>query len=83
MSKKIKLIWEFRGPSAEQTAKHHVIHLKEYMQIEKFDFEEANHSVINEFSAFAFLITNEDYLQKLRADLKPNKGQYYTPKTNE
>lgn len=83
MSKKIKLIWEFRGPAAEQTAKHHVIHLKEYMQIEKFDFKDANHTVLNEFNAIAFLITNEEYLQKLRADLKPNKGQYYKSENNE
>lgn len=83
MSKKIKLIWEFRGPTAEQTAKHHVIHLKEYMQIEKYEYTEANHTVLSEFSALAFLITNEEYLQKLRTDLKPNKGQYYTPGNNE
>lgn len=83
MSKKIKLIWEFRGPAAEQTAKHHVIHLKEYMQIEKFDFTQADHTVLSEFSAIAFLITSEEYLQQLRADLKPNKGQYYKSETHE
>lgn len=82
MSKKIKLIWEFRGPSAEQTAKHHVIHLKEYMQLKKLDFTEAHYTVLSEFSSIAFLITHEEFLQQLRADLKPNKGQYYNPENN-
>ena len=30
MSRKIKLIWDFRGEAAAKTAEHHDIHLKEY-----------------------------------------------------
>ena len=29
------MIWDFRGPSAAKTAKHHAQHLKEYATIEK------------------------------------------------
>ena len=36
MSRKIKLIWDFRGEVATKTAEHHEIHLKEYISIEKF-----------------------------------------------
>ena len=79
MGKKIKLIWEFRGPSSKQTAEHHVIHLKEYMQIEKLHFDNTGIQVISEFNCSAFLITEEAYLQQLRNDLKPNRGTYYTP----
>jgi hypothetical protein len=35
MERKIKLIWDFRGPTAAKTAEHHEIHLKEYSAIEK------------------------------------------------
>ena len=28
--RKLKLIWDFRGPDALKTAEHHEIHLKEY-----------------------------------------------------
>ena len=34
MSKKIKLIWDFRGQTAQKIAEHHVMHLKEYIAIE-------------------------------------------------
>lgn len=79
MSKKIKLIWEFRGPTAQQTAKHHVIHLKEYMQLEKLTFDKADVNLVSDFNCSAFLITEETYLQQLRNDLKPNRGTYYHP----
>lgn len=83
MNKKIKLIWEFRGPTAEQTAKHHVIHLKEYMALQNFDFDKSAVDITSEFNCSAYLITNEEYLQQLRSDLKPNRGTYYNPKENE
>jgi hypothetical protein len=35
MSRKLKLIWDFRGPASAKTAEHHEIHLKEYIAIEK------------------------------------------------
>ena len=35
MSRKIKLIWDFRGEVATKTAEHHDIHLKEYLEKEK------------------------------------------------
>ena len=28
-------MWDFRGTEAEKTAEHHVIHLKQYIKIEK------------------------------------------------
>jgi len=38
MEKKIKLIWDFRGPTAKKTAEHHTIHLKEYIESEELKF---------------------------------------------
>ena len=34
MSRKIKLLWDFRGEDAAATAKHHTVHLKEFAEIE-------------------------------------------------
>jgi hypothetical protein len=78
MIKKIKLIWEFRGPTAEQTAKHHVIHLNDYIAIEKIALKNTAVEVHSEFSASAFMIVEESDLQKVKAALKPHRGQYYT-----
>ena len=33
LERQIKLIWDFKGPDALETAKHHCIHLKEFAQI--------------------------------------------------
>ena len=75
MSKKIKMIWDFRGPGATQTAIHHVIHLKEYMQMENLTHYGCDHLNESEFSAMAFLIVDEVHVPKLRAALKPHRGQ--------
>ena len=29
--RKLKLIWDFRGPASQKTAEHHLIHIKEYI----------------------------------------------------
>ena len=34
MKNKIKLIWKFSGPDADHIAKHHLVHLKEYIEKE-------------------------------------------------
>nr|WP_298659569.1 hypothetical protein [uncultured Flavobacterium sp.] len=50
MSKKIKLIWDFRGPSALQTAEHHAIHLNEYLNLENYVLQLTGFESIDEFS---------------------------------
>ena len=75
MDRKIKLIWDFRGPGATQTAKHHVIHLNEYVAIEKIDAPKAESISVSEFSATAILIVEEKDVPKLRSALKPHRGQ--------
>ena len=77
MSKKIKLIWEFRGPTAKQTAKHHVIHLKEYAEMEKLRLKIVALEAVSEFSASAYMIIEESDMPKVKTALKPHRGQYY------
>ena len=77
MSKKIKLIWEFRGPSAHQTAKHHEIHLQDYIRIENLELNITMVELQSEFSATAYMVITENELPKVKAALKPHRGQYY------
>jgi len=32
MNRKLKLIWDFKGPDAKRTAAHHLIHLNEFIE---------------------------------------------------
>lgn len=77
MNRKIKLIWEFRGPQAERTAKHHEIHLKEYIAIEKLSLNITGFDVQNEFRASAFMVVEESDMQRVRNALKPHRGQVF------
>ncbi|MGB0896553.1 MAG: hypothetical protein ACPGU9_04930 [Flavobacteriaceae bacterium] len=77
MSKKIKLIWEFRGPTAAKTAEHHVIHLNDYIAIENIALKNTSVEIHGEFAASAYMIIEEHDLRKIKSDLKPHRGQYY------
>lgn len=75
MSRKIKLLWDFRGEDAKQIAQHHTIHLKEFAALEKLDFHEINISEINPVSAAAFIIVDESNMKIFRNALKPHRGE--------
>lgn len=71
---KIKLAWEFRGPAGYETAKHHVIHLNEYLQKHQLTHCTTSSAQINEVLAVAELICNQEDMNQLKTDLKPQKG---------
>jgi len=73
-NRKVRLIWDFRGPDALATAKHHAIHLKEFAQQEKLPFDEVNAIAKNDYLAMAFLIIDESYLAVFKKALKPDRG---------
>ena len=73
--KKIKLIWDFRGPTGLGTAKHHCIHLKEFAETEQLHFYEINTLEISEMHAIAFIIVKEEDMKTYRDALKPHRGQ--------
>lgn len=73
--KKIKLIWDFRGPDAKETAKHHAIHLKEFALMEKLDFHEIDIQELNPFLVTAFVVVNETDMKIYRDALKPHRGE--------
>lgn len=77
MSRKIKLIWDFRGPASEKTAQHHEIHLKEYIAIEKLDINITGFEVLNDLYAIAFMVVSDENMIQVRDALKPHRGELY------
>ena len=77
MGKKIKLIWDFRGPTAEKTAEHHEIHLREYISSEGLELKITGSQMINEMHSLAFMVVNEQQMITVRDALRPHRGELY------
>lgn len=75
--RKIKLIWDFRGPASSKTAEHHEIHLKEYIAIEKLPLDITGFDIISEMHATAWMVVTDDYMIPVRDALKPHRGEIY------
>ncbi|MBJ7880543.1 hypothetical protein [Gelidibacter salicanalis] len=76
--RKLKLIWDFKGPDGLKIAEHHAIHLKEFVEIEKYENLLTGFEALNDFHAIAFLVVPEDQMKLLRDALKPHRGQVYS-----
>jgi hypothetical protein len=77
MQRQIKLIWDFKGSVALETAKHHEIHLKEFISIHKIVSEITGFESISEMHAIAFMVVNEQDMIVIRDTLKPHRGEVY------
>jgi len=77
MSRKIKLIWDFRGEAAAKTAEHQAIHLNEYLENEKRTLEKTGFEILNEMHAIAFVVVEEKDMILFRDALKPHRGEVY------
>lgn len=77
MSRKIKLIWDFRGETAAKTAEHHAIHLNEYLENEKLLVEKMGFEILNEMHAIAFMVVEEKDMIRFRDVLKPHRGEVF------
>ncbi|RMB57384.1 hypothetical protein EAX61_11600 [Dokdonia sinensis] len=75
--KQLKLIWDFRGPVAAQTAAHHVIHLKEYASAKALKNTLSGTETQNDMHTLAYLVVDEVDMPPVRDDLKPHRGQLY------
>ena len=75
--RKIKLIWDFRGPASAKTAEHHEIHLKEYVAIEKLPISITGFGIVNDVHAIAWMVVTDDYMIPVRDALKPHRGEVY------
>lgn len=75
--RKIKMIWDFRGPHSEKTAQHHVIHLNEFAQNNNLEVIAIDVQNIHDNHTMAFMVVTEDLVPHLRQSLKPHRGQLY------
>lgn len=75
MERKIKLIWDFRGPDSKGIAEHHKIHLGEYGERAKLSFYEVGHEEITEQHHIAFITVEEKNMKMLRDALRPHRGE--------
>ncbi len=78
MSRKIKLIWDFKGEVSAKTAEHHEIHLKEYIKSEEISLNITGFEVINQMHAIAFMVVSEENMILVRDALKPHRGEVYS-----
>jgi len=76
--RKLKLIWDFRGPDALKIAEHHDIHLKEFIAIEKTNLNITGFEQLNDLHAIAFMVVTDDEMKPIRDALKPHRGQLYS-----
>ncbi len=77
MHRKIKFIWDFRGPTAAKTAAHHEKHLKEYIAIKKIELNITGYKTLNDMHSFAFMVLEEPMMITLRDELKPHRAEVY------
>ena len=74
MSKKAQLIWNFNGQDGLKTAEHHLVHLKEFAQMEALPILKSGINKTGPLSCEAYIIVEMEWVEKLRTQLKPNKG---------
>ena len=77
MSRKIKLIWDFRGAAAAKTAEHHEVHLKEFIATEKLSINITGFKIIDDMYAIAFMVVTDENLIPVRDALKPHRGEVF------
>ena len=75
--RKLKLIWDFYGPDALAIAKHHEVHLKDYVQQTQAPVLLTGYEALSEAHAIAFLVVAEGDMKPLRDALKPKRGAVY------
>lgn len=75
--RKLKLIWDFKGPDALKTAEHHEVHLKEYIAIKKTGLNITGFKQLSDMHSIAFMVVNDNEMKPIRDALKPHRGQLY------
>lgn len=74
----LKLIWDFRGPDAELTAKHHAVHLGQFLKTENLQLDISGYSKIDKEHFIAYLVVMEGEMKPVRDALKPHRGAIYS-----
>ena len=74
--KKIKLIWDFFGDDAHETAKHHAIHLEEFSKNNQIPAHGCG-SEQKESHSEAYIVVDQENMIQVRDALRPKRGEYY------
>lgn len=77
MDRKLKLIWDFKGPAAAKTAAHHEKHLKEFIAMENLPLNITGHVDLHDMHSIAFMVVAESQMIAVRDALKPHRGEVY------
>lgn len=77
MSETIKLIWDFKGTTAQKIAEHHAIHLKEYCLINHTKYSLTGIEIINEMHCIAYMVVERNEMISVRDSLKPQRAEIY------
>lgn len=77
--RKIKLIWDFKSRDVEHFAKHHAIHLEEFIVKENYELNITGYQLLNENHAIAFVVVKEEDMLQFRDVLKPHRAVVYNP----
>lgn len=75
--REIKLIWDFHGPDAENTAQHHQQHLNEFILKEHLALQVSSSEKLSELHSIASMLVNENEMVKVRDALKPHRAQVH------
>jgi hypothetical protein len=75
--RKLKLIWDFRGPVSQKTAEHHLIHLKEFIKRDNLNITITGVETLSDMHSLAYLVIDESEMKPIRDALKPHRGQVY------
>lgn len=76
--RKLKLIWDFKGPDAAYTARHHALHLKEYIATNDIALNITGFEELNNSHSIAYMVVFESEMPAVRDSLKPHRGQHYS-----
>jgi hypothetical protein len=75
MNRTLKLIWNFHGPDAEHTARHHAVHLKEFAKKEQLSQDESGIEQRAALHWVAYLLVEEAQMIIVRDALRPDGGE--------
>lgn len=77
LMRKLKLIWDFRGPDALKIAEHHEIHLKEFIEIKNINLNITGTQQLTDLHSIAFMVVTDEEMKPIRDALKPHRGTLY------
>lgn len=74
-TQKIKLIWDFRGEVAFETAKRHHEHLNEFLEAKNIENISTGFEQLSDFHSVTYLVVPQEQMIFFRDALKPHRGE--------